>query len=77
MKTYVIKLTIQEKIEAYYIIEANNIICAKNKIKKAFLTEFPNADFSVIRMSLDNPTTETLKEVLEIIKKEGMKKVYI
>lgn len=68
MKTYVIKFTIQDKIEAYYIVEANHILSARNKAKKQFLKEYPGADFNYIKMSLDNPTNEKIREILEIIK---------
>ena len=68
MKTYVIKFTIQDKIESYYIVEANNIMSAKNKAKNQFLKQYPGADFSCIKMSLDNPTSDKIREILEIIK---------
>ena len=71
MKTYVIKFTIQNKIEAYYIVEANNILSARIKAKKQFLKQYPEADFNYIKMSLDNPTSDKIREILEIIKEEN------
>lgn len=67
MKTYIIRINTIDNLYADYIIEAINLWQGKQKAKKAFFNDYPNADTN-IKLSLDNPTIETINEIFNIIK---------
>lgn len=67
MKTYVIRVNTIDNLYADYMIEAVNLWQAKQKAKKIFFNNYPNADEN-IKLSLDNPTAYTINEILDIIK---------
>lgn len=70
MKTYVIRVNTIDNLYADYMIEAINMWQAKGKARKAFFTDYPDANEN-IKLSLDNITTELLNEVLDIIQSEN------
>ena len=69
MKTYVLRITTIDKLYADYMIEAKNIIEAKSKAKKAFFRDYPGAD-TRIKVSLNEPDSDIITEIINIIKGE-------
>lgn len=69
MKTYVIRITTTENLHKDYMVEAKNIIEAKEKAKKAFFRDYPGAD-TRIKVSLNKTDSEIVTEIMNIIKEE-------
>lgn len=69
MKTYVIRITTTENLHKDYMVEAKNIIEAKEKAKKAFFRDYPGAD-ARIKVSLNKTDSEIVTEIMNIIKEE-------
>lgn len=67
MKVYTIRITTINGLYADYIIEANCLLIAKEKAKKAFFRDYPDADKN-IKLSLAEPKAEIIKEILDIIR---------
>lgn len=67
MKAYIIRVNTIDNLYADYIVEANNLVSARFKTKKAFLKDYSDAD-PKIKLQLQNPTDKTIKEIIEIIK---------
>ena len=68
MKTYVIRVNTIDNLYADYIIEAINLWQAKGKARKAFFKDYPGADEN-IKLSVDNLTSEKIKEIIDIIRR--------
>lgn len=68
MNTYVIRITTINNLFADYMIEANNIMQAKSKAKKAFFRDYPDADTN-IKLSLGEPSSKVITEIMDIIRK--------
>lgn len=66
MRTYTIRITTINGLYADYIIEANCLLIAKEKAKKAFFRDYPDADKN-IKLSLSEPKPEIIKEIMNII----------
>ena len=66
LKAYTIRITTIDNLYADYIVEAENLFFAKMKARNAFFRDYPDAD-TKIKLSLTEPTKETLKEVIDII----------
>lgn len=66
MKVYTIRITTINGLYADYIIEANCLLIAKEKAKKAFFRDYPKADKN-IKLSLSEPKPEIIKEIMNII----------
>lgn len=68
MNTYVIRITTINNLFADYMIEANNIMQAKSKARKAFFRDYPGADKN-IKLSLGEPSSEILTEIIKLIRR--------
>lgn len=68
MNTYVIRITTIKNLFADYMIEANNIMQAKSKARKAFFRDYPDADTN-IKLSLEEPSPKVITEIMDIIRK--------
>ena len=66
MRTYTIRITTINDLYADYIIEAECLLIAKEKAKKAFFRDYPEADKN-IKLSLSEPKPEIIKEIMNII----------
>ena len=66
LNAYTIRITTIDNLYADYIVEAENLFFAKIKARNAFFRDYPDAD-TKIKLSLTEPTKETLKEVINII----------
>lgn len=66
MRTYTIRITTINGLYADYIIEAECLLIAKEKAKKAFFRDYPEADKN-IKLSLSEPKPEIIKEIMNII----------
>lgn len=69
-ETYVIRITVEGGLYKDYIVEADNLFFAKMRARNAFFKEFPSAKTN-IKMSLQNPDTKKIREVIEIIEREA------
>lgn len=67
MKAYTIRITTIEGLYADYIIEASCLLIAKEKAKEAFFKDYPGAEKN-ITLSLSEPKSEIIKEILNIIR---------
>lgn len=67
MKTYTIRITTIDNLYTDYIVEAENLLQAKNKVKNAFFRAYPDADMR-IKLSLTEPNKKIITEVMNIIK---------
>lgn len=68
MNTYVIRITTINNLFADYMIEANNIMQAKSKARKAFFRDYPDTDTN-IKLSLEEPSPKVITEIMDIIRK--------
>ena len=66
LNAYTIRISTIDNLYADYIVEAENLFFAKIKARNAFFRDYPDAD-TKIKLSLTEPTKETLKEVINII----------
>lgn len=66
LNAYTIRIITIDNLYADYIVEAENLFFAKMKARNAFFRDYPDAD-TKIKLSLTEPTKETLKEVIDII----------
>lgn len=66
-KTYIIRITTKDNLYADYMVEAENLFNAKTKAKKAFFRDYPDADTN-IKLSLQKPDSEKIREIMNIIK---------
>lgn len=69
-ETYVIRITVEGGLYKDYIVEADNLFGAKMIARNAFFKEFPDANNN-IKLSLQNPDTKKIREVVQIIEKES------
>jgi hypothetical protein len=63
----VIRVNTVGNLYADYIVEAENLISAKNKTRKAFFRDYPDANGN-IKLSLEKPDTKIITEIINIIK---------
>lgn len=70
MNAYAIRVTTTDNLYTDYIVEAENLKEANEKTKKAFFRDYPNADEN-ITLSLTEPNSKTITEIINIIKEEG------
>ena len=68
MNTYVIRIITIDSLFTDYMVEANNIMQAKSKAKKAFFRDYPDADTN-IKLSLGEPSSKVITEIMDIIRK--------
>ena len=68
MNTYVIRITTIDNLFTDYMVEANNIMQAKSKAKKAFFRDYPGANEN-IKLSLGEPSPKIITEIMDIIRK--------
>ena len=64
---YIIRVNTINNLYTDYMVEAKNIFQAKNKTRKAFFRDYPNADFR-IKLSLVEPNQKIITEIMNIIK---------
>lgn len=67
MNAYTIRVSTIDNLYADYIVEANNLFSAKNKVKNAFFRDYPNADTN-IKLSLTEPNKKIITEIINIIR---------
>ena len=67
MKTYTIRITTIDNLYSDYIVEANNLLEAKAKVKYAFFRDYPDANIN-IKLSLTEPNSKVITEIIKIIK---------
>lgn len=67
MKTYTIRVTTIDNLYADYIVEANNLSEAKEKVKNTFFKDYQDAEKN-IKLSLTEPNIKLVTEIMEIIK---------
>ncbi|MGM9881486.1 MAG: hypothetical protein ACI31S_01430 [Bacilli bacterium] len=65
--TYVIRITTIDNLYSDYMIEAENLFFAKMKARNTFFKTYPGVDIN-IKLSLEKPTTDNIREILNIIK---------
>lgn len=65
--TYIIRVNTKDNLYADYMVEADNLFFAKMQVRNAFFRDYPNADTD-IKLSLENPNTKILTEIMSIIK---------
>ena len=67
MKAYTIRVTTLDYLYVDYIVEAEDLKDANNKVKKAFFRDYPDAD-KHIKLSLVEPNEKIITGILELIK---------
>ena len=70
MNAYTIRVTTKDNLYTDYIVEAKDLKEAYEKTKKAFFRDYPNADEN-INLSLTEPDSKTITEIINIIKEEN------
>lgn len=70
MNAYTIRVATIDNLYTDYIVEAENLKEANEKAKKAFFRDYPNADEN-ITLSLTEPNSEVITEIINIIKEEN------
>lgn len=70
LKEYKIRVEIGQMLYKDYKIKAENIFFAKILAMQECLKDFPDIDVKDIKMSLAEPTSENIKEIINIIGEE-------
>ena len=64
---YVIRINTIDNLYIDYMVEAKNIIEARNRAKKAFFRDFPKGNKN-IKLSITEPNPRIITEIVNIIK---------